>query len=133
MGRPHRGTYRGSSYSKTKNRKSNQSQNLPKKVDEKNNDNKVEMKPPSMADNVKSGFGFGIGSAIAHSAITSLSTMVGDVRQNIGSEEREKQKFGNCVGMLKKYVDCLQLHNYNDIQPECVEIKKMIETMECNQ
>jgi hypothetical protein len=133
MGRPHRGTYRGSSYSKSKNTTPNQNQNLPKKVDEEKKTSHVEMKQPSMADNVKSGFGFGIGSAVAHSAIASLSTMVGGVRQDIGSEEREKQKLENCAGMLKKYVDCLQLHNYSDIQPECVEIKKMIETMECNQ
>lgn len=132
MGRPHRGTYRGTSYSKSKNTKSKQTQNLPKKIDEEKKVSNIEMKAPTMGESVKSGFGFGVGSALAHSAIAGLSTMVGGVRQDIGSEEREKQKLENCAGMLKKYVDCLQLHHYNDIQPECVEIKKMMETMECN-
>jgi hypothetical protein len=133
MGRPHRGTYRGNSYSKSKNRASNQSQNLPKKVDEENKVNKVEMKSPSMKENVKSGFGFGVGSAVAHSAIASLSTMASGIRQDVGNGERENKKLENCAGLLKKYVDCLQIHNYSDIQPECVEIKKMIETMNCNE
>ena len=114
---------------KVKIERQKQNQNLPKKVDEEKKVSNVEMKAPTIGESIKSGFGFGVGSAVAHSAIASLSTMVGD----IGRKEGEKQKLENCAGMLKKYVDCLQLHNYNDIQPECLEIKKMIETMECNE
>ncbi len=129
MTRSQMGTYRGGSYSKSKNRTSKQNQNLPKKVKEEKKTSHIEIKPPSHVDNVKSGFGFGVGSAVAHSAIASLSSMIGGIK----SKEGEKQKLENCAGMFKKYVDCLQLHNYNDIQPECLEIKKMIETMECNE
>jgi len=124
MARPHRGTYRGTNYSKSKNK------NLPKKVDEeKKVDNNIEMKQPSMIDNIKGGFGFGVGSSIAHSAIASLSSMVGSKGGSIGEDNK---KIEGCTGILKKYIDCLQLYNYNDIQPECIEIKKMIETMNCN-
>ena len=64
--------------------------------------------------------------------ITGLVSMVSGSSGGSNEIQRENQKLENCAGILKKYVDCLQLHNYNDIQPECVEIKKMMETMECN-
>jgi len=127
MGRPQRGTYRGTNYSKSRN------QNLPKKVDEEKKVSNIEMKAPTMGESVKSGFGFGLGSAVAHSTVAGLSSIVGGITGNIESEQGENQKLENCTGLLKKYVDCLQLHNYNDIQPECLEIKKMIETMKCNE
>lgn len=93
----------------------------------------VEVKEPSMTESVKSGFGFGVGNAVAHSAVSGIVSMVSASSGDSNQNQRENQKLENCTRILKKYVDCLQLHHYNNLQAECVEIKRMLETMKCNE
>ena len=121
-----RASFRGTSQNKVRRK----STNLPTNVQKSNVPTNVEVKGPSMAESVKSGFGFGVGSAVAHSAVSGIASMVSGGSNEI---QRENQKFGECVNLLKNYVDCLQLHHYNNLQPECVEMKKVIETMKCNE
>ena len=123
-----RASFRGTPQKNVKRKSSN----VPTNVQNSNVPTNVEVKGPSMTESVKSGFGFGVGSAVAHSAVSGIVSVVSGSSGGSNEIQRENQKLENCAGILKKYVDCLQLNNYSDIQPECVEIKKMMETMECN-
>ena len=127
MGRGNnRASFRGTSQNKVK----RNSTNVPTTAQKSSVPANVEVKGPSMAESVKSGFGFGVGSAVAHSVVSGISSMgSGGSNEN----QRENQKIGECANLLKKYIDCLQLHHFNNLQPECVEMKKVIETMKCNE
>lgn len=110
----------------------NKNQNLPTNLENSVPSN-VEVKRPSLSQSVKSGFGFGLGSAVAHTAVSGIASKVLDSsNDNQRVNQGENQKIEECANLFKKYVNCLQLHHYNDLQHECVEMKKVIDTMKCN-
>ena len=82
-----------------------------------NTPEKVEVSGPSLASSAKSGFGFGMGSAAAHSVFSTISS--------IGSTKNNNEP--DCSMIMKKYLDCLEKYHYNNLQPECLEIKKILQ------
>lgn len=117
---------------------SNSKLNTPKKETKSDT---VEIKGPGLGDSIKSGFGFGIGSAIAHTgvnaAVNSLGSKYNENNEHINTETPNTKinsdtSVNVCSTIFKQYTECLSRYGNDTYHPECVEIKKVLDTLQCN-
>lgn len=111
-------------------KKSRSKSNLPekKKSNPPQKKESVKIKSPSIGETIKTGFGFGIGSAAAHSALGAL----GNVLINTPQETIIKDdKINVCLKVFNKYIDCIELKKVNN-EIDCMPIQIMLNNLECN-
>lgn len=116
---------------------SNSKLNTPKKETKTDT---VEVKRPGLGDSIKTGFGFGIGSAIAHTgvnaAVNSLGGKYVENNEKINTETPNNEintatSVNVCGTIFKQYTECLSRYGNDTYHPECVEVKKVLDTLQC--
>lgn len=131
--------------------------NIPVKVSNSKNTNNIstkdtktetfEMKGPGIVDSVKTGFGFGIGSSIAHTGVNAVTNSLGGVQKeptkDLGNNgiitndlDNSSKETMSCTELFNQYSNCLKLYNRNDwddklLRIECMEIKNLIDKLKC--
>ena len=92
----------------------------------------VKVEGPGVADSIKTGVGFGLGSAMAHSAFDSMfgkNTTGGIQVQNPSEAQSQNQSKDMCAPLFIKYIDCV---NDNDkYHPMCMEIHDFMKSYGC--
>lgn len=91
----------------------------------------VNVKGPGIADSIKTGLGFGLGSAVAHSTVDAI---LGTNKRNAPSQEEPKmqQSYSDtnmCGQIFMKYIDCVQ--KYDKYNSTCSDINDFLEQMKC--
>lgn len=91
----------------------------------------VKVEGPGVADSVKTGMGFGLGSAMAHSA---FDTMFG--RNNTGVQvqkpseaQSQRQSKDMCAPLFIKYIECVR--DNDKYHPMCTEIHDFMQSYSC--
>ena len=105
----------------------------------------VEVKGPGIGDSIKTGFGFGIGSAIAHTGVNAVVNSLGgkysENNENTHNEKINTETLNNdinadtsvnvCGTIFKQYTECLSRYGNDTYHPECIEVKKVLDTLQC--
>jgi len=95
----------------------------------------VEVKGPGIGDSIKTGFGFGIGSAIAHTGVNAAVNSLGGKyteNNNTSNEEINANTSVNVCGTIfKQYTECLSRYGNDTYHPECMEMKKVLNSLQC--
>ena len=87
----------------------------------------VKVEGPGMADSVKTGMGFGLGSAVAHST---FDTIFGSNKSANGSQtEVQDQSKDMCAPLFIKYIDCIK--DNDKYHPLCSEIHDFMNSYGC--
>lgn len=99
----------------------------------------VEVKGPGIGDSIKPGFGFGLGSAIAHTSVnTAVNSLGGKYVEN---NDTLNEGMGNnnsvnsvnvCGTIFKQYTECLSRYGNDTYHPECLEVKKVLDNLQCS-
>jgi hypothetical protein len=90
---------------------------------------------PGIGDSIKTGFGFGIGSAIAHTGVnTAINSLGGKYVENTNTSNEETNTNNSvnvCSTIFKQYTDCLSRYGNDTYHPECIEVRKVLDTLQC--
>ena len=87
----------------------------------------VKVEGPGMADSVKTGMGFGLGSAVAHST---FDTIFGSNKSANGSQTQvPDQSKDMCAPLFIKYIDCVK--DNDKYHPLCSEIHDFMNSYGC--
>ena len=100
----------------------------------------VKVVGPGIGDSIKTGFGFGIGSSIAHTgvnaAVNSLGGTYVENTNNSDGQLNEGMYTNNsvnvCGTIFKQYTECLSRYGNDTYHPECIEVKKVLDTLQCS-
>ena len=91
----------------------------------------VKVEGPGVADSIKTGIGFGLGSAMAHSAIDSMfgKNTTGAQVQNPSEDQTQSQSKDMCAPLFIKYIDCIK--DNDKYHPLCSEIHDFMNSYGC--
>ena len=112
-------------------KKSRSRSNLPQKRKSNTPQKKdsVEIKSSSFGETVKTGFGFGIGSAAAHSAVSALGNVL---TSNPEEKTIKDDKITTCVKVFNKYIYFIKIKKYNN-EIDCSPIQNMLKSLDCSE
>ena len=88
----------------------------------------VNVQGPGIADSIKTGFGFGVGSAVAHSTVDAILGSNKNPQNSVNQDQVEGQK-DMCGQIFMKYIDCVQ--KYDKYDSTCSEINDFLVQMKC--
>lgn len=99
----------------------------------------VKVVGPKIGDSIKTGFGFGIGSAIAHTGVNAaVNSLGGTYVENTNNPDGQLNEGINinnsvnvCGTIFKQYTECLSRYGSDTYHPECLEVKKVLDTLQC--
>lgn len=91
----------------------------------------VKVEGPGVADSVKTGMGFGLGSAMAHSAFDSMfgKNTTGVQVENPSESQSQSQSKDICAPLFIKYIDCVREND--KYHPMCTEIHDFMKSYSC--
>ena len=101
-------------------KKRNSSSHLPTK---KTTSTPTHTTSTSLGETIKSGFGFGVGSSLAHG-------IVGSLFYPKSNEPTPTNNESLCSTVLKDYMKCLD-NTYTLEQEKCQELRKLLTTLNC--
>ena len=89
----------------------------------------VKVEGPGIADSIKTGVGFGLGSAMAHSTIDSMFGKNTTGAQVQNTSEDQSQSKDICAPLFIKYIDCVK--DNDKYHPMCIEIRDFMQSYSC--
>ena len=114
----------------------NHKPNIPKK---ETTNEPVKVVGPGIGDSIKTGFGFGLGSSIAHTSVNAaINTLGGSYVENTNNPDEKlnvgisnNHSINVCGTIFKQYAECLSRYGNDTYHPECLEVKKVLDTLQC--
>lgn len=117
---------------------SNSNNNIPNKSKKDTINDTVKVVGPGIGDSIKTGFGFGIGSAIAHTGVNAVvNSLGGTYVENTNNPDGQLNKgvdnnsVNVCGTIFKQYTECLSRYGNDTYHPECIEVRKVLDTLQC--
>ena len=92
----------------------------------------LNLKGPSIGDSIKTGVGFGVGSAVAHKAIDGLmgsSNSYESTSTPLNSSEYQPQN-EQCGSIFLKYIECVDKND--KFHPLCTQIEDFMKKYNCS-